>query len=120
MRNAALKYVCRTVGLTVEAADTLFTDHYRRGQHIRLPVAHHDGNYFADPETLVRLKGDDRVAFRYTEEVNGSADQIAGIVSENRRILGMMPHPERASEPALGNTDGKALFTAITESLVSN
>lgn len=115
MRNAGLKFVCRTVGLTVATADSVFTSGYAVGQSIRIPVAHHDGNYVATPDVLERLKAEDRVAFRYAEPVNGSADDIAGILSESRRVLGMMPHPERVAEPAHGGTDGAALFRSLVE-----
>lgn len=115
MRNAGLKFVCRTVGLTVATADSVFTSGYAAGQSIRIPVAHHDGNYVATPDVLERLKAEDRVAFRYAEPVNGSADDIAGILSESRRVLGMMPHPERVAEPAHGGTDGAALFRSLVE-----
>lgn len=113
MRNAGLTFVCRTVRLTVATADSVFTSGYAAGETIRLPVAHHDGNYVAGPETLARLRDEDRVAFRYDEPVNGSADDIAGILSENRRVLGMMPHPERAFEPAHGGTQGATLFRSL-------
>lgn len=116
MRNAGLRFVCRTVSLTVEG-ESDFTRGYARQQRIRLPVAHHDGNYFADAGTLDRLEGEGRIAFRYAEEVNGSARGIAGILSANRRVLGLMPHPERAADPALGNTDGQALFRGLTAAL---
>ena len=113
MRNAGLKFICRTVPLTVATTDSAFTSGYRQGDTIRLPVAHHDGNYVADEGTLARLRSEDRVAFRYAEPVNGSADDIAGVLSENRRVLGLMPHPERAAEPLHGGTDGAALFRAL-------
>jgi phosphoribosylformylglycinamidine synthase len=113
MRNAGLKFVCRTVPLTVATADSVFTAGYEAGETIRLPIAHHDGNYYADDRLLAELRGEDRVAFRYAEPVNGSADAIAGILSENRRVLGLMPHPERAAEPAHGGTDGAALFRTL-------
>lgn len=113
MRNANLKFICKPVGLTVETADSGFTSGYAKGQVITVPVAHHDGNYNADADTLARLNGEDRVAFRYTDNPNGSAEDIAGILSENRRVLGMMPHPERAAEPAHGNEDGAALFRSL-------
>ncbi len=113
MRNAGLKFVCRTVPLTVATADSVFTSGYEAGETIRLPIAHHDGNYYADDRLLAELRGEDRVAFRYAEPVNGSADAIAGILSENRRVLGLMPHPERAAEPAHGGTDGAALFRTL-------
>jgi phosphoribosylformylglycinamidine synthase len=113
MRNAGLKFICRTVPLTVATADSAFTSAYGQGATIRLPVAHHDGNYVADAATLARLRDEDRVAFRYAEPVNGSADGIAGILSENRRVLGLMPHPERAAEPLHGGTDGAMLFRSL-------
>jgi phosphoribosylformylglycinamidine synthase len=113
LRNAGLKYVCRVVGLTVATTDSAFTSGYAAGAVIQVPIAHHDGNFTADAATLDRLEGDDRVAFRYAANPNGSARDIAGILSENRRVLGMMPHPERRFEPAHGGTDGAALFHAL-------
>lgn len=117
LRNAGLKYICKPVDLTVEAADSVFTSTYRAGARITLPIAHHDGNYFADDATLDRLEGEDRVAFRYVDTPNGSARDIAGILSQNRRVMGMMPHPERMADPAHGNTEGRALFTALVGAL---
>jgi phosphoribosylformylglycinamidine synthase len=113
MRNAGLKFVCRPVALTVATADSAFTCGYARGQRITLPVAHHDGNYIADARTLAELAAEDRVAFRYIDNPNGSAEDIAGILSANRRVLGLMPHPERAADPALGGTDGLALLGGL-------
>lgn len=113
LRNAGLKYVCKTIGLRVETAASVFTENYAVGDEIAIPIAHHDGNYFADPETRARLSGEDRIAFRYTENPNGSCDDIAGILSENRRVLGMMPHPERAADAGHGGTDGAAMFRAM-------
>ncbi|WP_334177116.1 phosphoribosylformylglycinamidine synthase subunit PurQ [Pseudoxanthobacter sp.] len=115
MRNAGLRFVCREVKLEVLATDTAFTNRYTRGQVIRCPVAHHDGNYFTDPETLKALEGEDRVAFRYAEGTNpnGSLNDIAGILSPNRRVLGMMPHPENLIEPLQGGTDGRPLFESL-------
>ncbi|HSG33327.1 MAG TPA: phosphoribosylformylglycinamidine synthase subunit PurQ [Sphingomonadaceae bacterium] len=118
MRNASLNYICRTVPLRVENSQSLFTSGYESGQEIRIPVAHHDGNYFADEATLDRLEGEGRVAFRYLEEVNGSIRDIAGILNETGNVLGMMPHPERAMEPAVGSSDGRALFESAVRSLV--
>jgi phosphoribosylformylglycinamidine synthase len=115
MRNAELAYICRPVGLTVENSQSLFTSRYGAGERITVPIAHHDGNYQADPDTLDRLEGDGRVAFRYAETCNGSARNIAGIVNANGNVLGMMPHPERALEPAHGNTDGRRLFEGLFE-----
>ena len=118
MRNAGLHFVCRTVRLTVANTRSLFTSAYSVDAAIRLPVAHHDGNYFADAATLDRLEGEGRVALRYTEAVNGSARDIAGILNDAGNVLGMMPHPERACEAAHGNEDGARLFTAALGALV--
>ena len=118
MRNAGLSFVSRPVGLTVENAQSLFTARYRQGEGITIPVAHHDGNYQADAETLDRLEGEGRVAFRYAESVNGSARDIAGILDPGGNVLGMMPHPERMIEPAHGGTDGRALFESAVKGLV--
>lgn len=117
MRNAALKFVCRDVRLRVETAGSPFTAAYGEGAEITLPVAHHDGNYTASEEELRRLSGDGRVAFRYLDNPNGSARDIAGVLSANRRVLGLMPHPERAADPALGRTDGAPIFAALADSL---
>ncbi len=126
MRNAALKFVCRDVHLRVEAADTPFTAAYVRDQVIRVPIAHMDGNYFADDDTLDRLEGEGRVAFRYCAEnggpanganPNGSARDIAGILNETLSVLGMMPHPERLADPALGGNDGRAMFDGLVQAL---
>lgn len=113
MRNAGLAFVCRDVALTVANTQSAFTSGYRAGETIRVPVAHHDGNYVADAETLDRLEGEGRVAFRYAEPVNGSARDIAGIVNDAGNVLGMMPHPERMIEPAHGGTDGRRLFEGL-------
>ena len=118
LRNAGLKYICRTTGLRV-ATQSAFTEGYATGEEIALPIAHHDGNYFADDATLDALEAEDRVAFRYTANPNGSARDIAGILSANRRVLGMMPHPERASDSAHGNTDGARLFAHLAQALAS-
>ena len=115
MRNAGLHFVCRPVRLTVENSQSLFTSQYDSGEQIVIPVAHHDGNYQADLDTLDRLEGGGRVAFRYAEEVNGSARNIAGILNETGNVLGMMPHPERMIEPAHGGTDGRRLFEGLVE-----
>lgn len=117
MRNAGLKFVCRDVELKVENAETAYTSHYAAGQDITVPVAHHDGNYFADDATLDRLEGEGQVVFRYVNNPNGSRRDIAGIVNEKGNVLGMMPHPERLIEPAHGGTDGRALFESIIASL---
>ena len=114
LRNAGLKYICRTVGLKVETSESAFTQGYNAGDVIGVPIAHHDGNYFADDATLAALKDQDRIAFTYTDNPNGSVGDIAGILSENRRVLGMMPHPERAADAGHGGTDGTALFRALS------
>ncbi len=114
LRNAGLKYICRTVGLKVETSDSAFTQGYNSGDVIGIPIAHHDGNYFADDVTLSTLREHDRIAFTYAENPNGSVGDIAGILSENRRVLGMMPHPERAADEGHGGTDGTALFRALS------
>lgn len=118
MRNAQITFVCRDATLRVENAQSLFTSGYEAGQEIVIPVAHHDGNYFADDETLDRLEGEGRVAFRYLENCNGSARDIAGVLNAAGNVLGMMPHPERAIDPAHGGTDGRALFESAVRSLV--
>lgn len=119
MRNAGLKFLCKPVDLTVATTDSAFTRGYAAGQRIRFPIAHHDGNYTADAELLARLAGEDRVAFRYAANPNGSVGDIAGILSENRRVLGLMPHPERAIDPLQGGTDGGALFAGMVAALES-
>jgi phosphoribosylformylglycinamidine synthase subunit PurQ / glutaminase len=113
MRNATLKFVCRTVTLKVTTVASDFTSAYAPGQAIRIPIAHHDGNYTIDAEGLARLKAEDRIAFTYVQNPNGSMADIAGVLSENRRVLGMMPHPERAADPALGGEDGRGMFTSL-------
>jgi phosphoribosylformylglycinamidine synthase len=114
MRNASLKFVCREVKLEVVNANTMFTRVYAQGQIIRCPVAHHDGNYFADPVTLRRMEDEGQVAFRYAQGTNpnGSINDIAGIVSQSGRVLGMMPHPENLIEAAHGGEDGRGLFAS--------
>ena len=113
MRNAGLSFVCRTVGLRVANDRSIFTSGYGAGADIRLPVAHHDGNFQADAATLERIEGEGRVALRYTGAVNGSANDIAGLLNDRGNVLGMMPHPERALEPAHGNEDGRRLFEGL-------
>ncbi|MDO6412808.1 phosphoribosylformylglycinamidine synthase subunit PurQ [Sphingomonas sp. BIUV-7] len=117
MRNAGLDFVCRTVALEVGNSQSLFTSRYAAGETIGIPVAHHDGNYVADEDTLDRLEGEGRVAFRYAEQVNGSARDIAGIVNASGNVLGLMPHPERAMERAHGNVDGRRLFEGLLEAV---
>lgn len=119
MRNAGLRFICRDAGLRVMTADSAFTAGYGKGREITLPVAHHDGNYQIDPEGLAQLKDDDRIAFAYVAPINGAIADIAGVLSENRRVLGMMPHPERAAEAAHGNADGATMFASLVSELVA-
>ncbi|MDB6182000.1 phosphoribosylformylglycinamidine synthase subunit PurQ [Paracoccus fistulariae] len=118
MRNSGLTFLCRQAQLQVETADSAFTAGYEKGQKITIPVAHHDGNYQITDEGLAQLKSGDRIAFTYAPGVNGSVEDIAGVLSENRRVLGMMPHPERNADPALGGTDGMPLFRSLVDNLV--
>ncbi|TVR79548.1 MAG: phosphoribosylformylglycinamidine synthase subunit PurQ [Rhodospirillales bacterium] len=122
MRNAGLRFLCRDVWLRVDNTETAFTRGYRPGQVVRMPIAHNDGNYFADPATLDRLEADGRIAFRYCDAAgtvdeadnpNGSVRSIAGIVDDRGTVLGMMPHPERAADARLGGTDGRILFQSL-------
>jgi phosphoribosylformylglycinamidine synthase len=126
MRNASLKFICKDVFLKVMRNDTDFAQRYAQDEVIRIPIAHHDGNYFADEDTLDQLEGENRVAFRYCDasgapggdaNPNGSQRSIAGIYNETGTVLGLMPHPERLADPALGGTDGKAMFTSLVEAL---
>ena len=119
MRNADLKFVCRPVPLDVTETQSIFTRKYDSGQRVVFPVAHGEGNYYADDGTLDRLEGEGRVVFRYAEgeNPNGSARNIAGILNEKRNVLGLMPHPERVVDPLLGGTDGRAMFEGLLESL---
>jgi phosphoribosylformylglycinamidine synthase len=126
MRNADRNFVCKDVHLKVESSDSVFTRKYNAGTVIRIPVAHGEGNYFADPETLERLEGEGQVAFRYVDAYgaetkaanpNGSQRNIAGIFDHSRRILGMMPHPERLADEKLGGSDGRAMFEGLLEAL---
>jgi phosphoribosylformylglycinamidine synthase len=119
MRNQRLTFVCRDAHLTVGNASSAFTRGYESGQRVTIPVAHHDGNYFAGEATLDRLEGEDRVAFRYADTVNGSVRDIAGILNERGNVLGMMPHPERRIEPAHGGTDGRRLFETLVETVAA-
>jgi phosphoribosylformylglycinamidine synthase len=119
MRNAGLKFVCRDVELIVERAAAPFTHAYKKGERVRFPVAHMDGNYFADEDTLDRLESEGRVAFRYVDNPNGSARDIAGIVNARGNVLGMMPHPERLADAALGGTDGRAMFDGLVTALAA-
>lgn len=126
MRNANLKFLCKDVYLRVERSDTSFTDVYSKDQIIRIPIAHHDGNYFADEDTLDQLEGEGRVAFRYVTEAgeasatanpNGSQRNIAGVINESGNVLGMMPHPERLADPELGGIDGRPMFDGLARLL---
>lgn len=128
VRNVGLHFICRDVHLKVESTDSMFTRRYKKGQLIKVPIAHADGNYRADAETLKRLEGDGRVAFRYVSATgiateqgnpNGSANNIAGIFNERRTVLGLMPHPERAIETMLGGSGGRAFFESIAEALAA-
>ncbi|HQR38819.1 MAG TPA: phosphoribosylformylglycinamidine synthase subunit PurQ [Blastocatellia bacterium] len=126
IRNSSLSFVCRHVDLRVERTDTAFTRDYARGQILSIPVAHGEGNYVCDPETLARLEGEGQVVFRYVSAAgdvtpesnpNGSMNNIAGIISREGNVLGMMPHPERAAEEALGSTDGRGMFTSLASAI---
>jgi len=119
MRNAGLKFTCRMQGLRVGTADSVFTSQYAKGQEITVPIAHHDGNYVVDAEGLAALQAEDRIAFTYLGNPNGSAADIAGVLSPNRRVLGLMPHPERVVEAAHGGTDGAAMFAGLAGALVA-
>jgi phosphoribosylformylglycinamidine synthase I len=128
MRNAGLKYVCKFVNVRVENPDTPFSNHCQRGDVLRIPIGHMEGNYFCDPETLERLKREGRIVFRYSTvdgnitpdaNPNGSLDNIAGICNEERNVLGMMPHPERASEAQLGSEDGFKIFQSMVAAMVA-
>jgi phosphoribosylformylglycinamidine synthase len=127
LRNLGLEFVCRDVWLRVDTTDSLFTRGYAPGDVIRIPVAHHDGNYRADGDTLKELEVEDRIAFRYSgaggetggpHNPNGSTHHIAGILNATRNVLGMMPHPERLADARLGGTDGKPMFAGLVEALV--
>jgi len=128
MRNASLRFICKDVHLRVERTDTSFTGRYKKGEVVKFAIAHKDGSYFADNETLKRLEGEGRVAFRYCDpqgqigaeaNPNGSRHNIAGIYNEARTVLGLMPHPERLADPALSGTDGAKMFTGLVESLAA-
>jgi phosphoribosylformylglycinamidine synthase I len=117
MRNAGLNFICKPVALTVASTDSPFTAAYAPGARVTFPIAHHDGNYVADAATLDRLEGEGRVAFRYVANPNGAARDIAGVLSDNGRVLGLMPHPERAVDAGHGGTDGQALFRGLVAQL---
>lgn len=119
IQNAKLKFLGKSTDLIVSTTESAFTRRYLQGQSISIPIAHHEGNYSANPETLKTLIDNDRIAFRYKDNPNGASEDIAGILSENRRVLGMMPHPERAVDAALGGVDGQPFFAGLTDVLVS-
>lgn len=126
LRNSGLAFVCRDVWLRVETADSVHTRAYRPGEVVRFPIAHHDGNFRADPDTVRALEDGDRIAFRYCNPAgevggganpNGSVDDIAGILNERRNVLGLMPHPERLADPRLGGADGARMFAGLVQAL---
>lgn len=117
-RNKNLKFICDTVQIEVVNADSPFTKNLKSGQILNIPIAHGEGNYYIDDNNLKRLQDKDLIAFRYLEDVNGSVDRIAGVLNERKNVLGMMPHPERASESILGSEDGKAIFESVVEYLL--
>lgn len=118
IRNAGLTFVCKSVSLSVETTNSIFTTGYDKSNLITIPIAHHDGNYFASNDTLELLENEDRIAFRYSSDnPNGSLRNIAGILNEERNVLGMMPHPERAADAQHGSTDGITMFATLTEQL---
>lgn len=119
LRNAGIKFVCRNQSLRVATSASPFTDGYTKGEAVTFPIAHHDGNFHATDDVLKTLEDADRVAFRYDGNPNGSAGDIAGILSENRRVLGLMPHPERAVDPATGLIDGARMFKGLAEQMVA-
>lgn len=128
LRNASLHFICRDVWLKVERTDTLFTSRYSKGEVIRVPIAHAEGNYFADAATMRQLEDQNRILFRYCDRSgaataeanpNGAMANIAGITDQRGRVLGMMPHPERLFEPALGGSDGRALFESVVQGLAA-
>ena len=118
MRNVTRQYICKFLNISAETTNSPFTNQTKKGQVLRIPIGHGDGNYFADSETLKRLNGEDRIVFRYHgENPNGSLENIAGILNEGRNVLGMMPHPDRSSEALLGSTDGKLIFESMVNAL---
>ncbi len=119
IRNSDLKFICRDVDLVVEDTDNPFTRGYTQGQNVTYPIAHHDGNYQVGDDKLAQLRGEGRIAFTYKENPNGSAGDIAGVISRNRRVLGLMPHPERAVDETHGGQDGVAMFSALVEGVVA-
>lgn len=129
MRNVSMKYICKFLYLRTETTNTPYTNLLRNGQLLRIPIGHGDGNFFADADTLKRIEDNDQVVFRYSDaegritkeaNPNGSLNNIAGIVNEQRNVLGMMPHPDRSSEAILGSADGKLIFESMVNALVSS
>ena len=119
MRNAGLKFICKSVQLRVETTESAFTSGYAKDQLISIPIAHHDGNYNLSSDDLAALQDQQRIAFRYHDNPNGSVADIAGVLSENRRVLGMMPHPERAVDPAQPSADGQPFFASLLEQMAT-
>ena len=119
MRNAGLKFICKVAELKVATTNSVFTAGWEKGQTIRFPVAHHDGNYTIDAEGMARLKAEDRIALTYCDNPNGAMADIAGVLSGNRRVLGLMPHPERVVDAQLGGTDGSVLFRSLLDAVVA-
>jgi phosphoribosylformylglycinamidine synthase len=117
LRNNTCKYICKFLDLRVETTSTPFTNRLKKGQVLKIPIGHGDGNYFADPETIRQLRENDQIVFRYVDNPNGAIEDIAGIVNKERNVLGMMPHPDRSSEALLGSTDGKAIFESMVNAL---
>ena len=117
-RNSGLKFICKIIKIKVESSDSVFTSGYGQGTEIQVPIAHHDGNYFVSEDVFAALRDEDRIAFSYSENPNGSTHAIAGVLSPNRRVLGMMPHPERAMELPTGSSDGQALFRALVNQTI--
>lgn len=120
LRNRDLRFICRPVGLRTQTTDSPFTNALKKGQVLHLPIAHGEGCYYADDRTLDELEGEDRVVFRYVDNPNGSVRDIAGILNRERNVMGMMPHPERATEPLMGSTDGLGIFESMVDALVSD
>jgi phosphoribosylformylglycinamidine synthase I len=119
LRNVTMKYICKFVELRTESVNTPYTNLLEKGQILRIPIGHGDGNFYADDDTLRRIEDNDQVVFRYVENPNGSLHDIAGIVNDKRNVLGMMPHPDRSSEAILGSADGKLIFESMVNALVS-
>ena len=119
LRNAGLKFVCQEVKLRIETTNSPFTCHAAKGRILRMPIAHGEGRYYADRRTLDELAAEDRIAFRYVENPNGSLDDIAGVLSKERNVLGLMPHPERAAEPLMGSADGLVILESMAAALAA-